>query len=214
MLRTLFNIDKNNPATFGNDRFTMVIRQDPAQSYALVNFNATKVPNVTQVQLVWNTVNEQSYTNFTVEHSTDGGKTFNVLGGMHSTGAGSYSLLDKSPIIGQNFYRLKQEDLNNTITWSNVVQVDFSVGNGADRVRVYPNPATSTINVAIASDLKAAPPYVIMISSSSGRLIKQVTSPQANWQNSIAGLLPGTYIVKVFNNADSSLVGDTKFVKL
>jgi hypothetical protein len=180
----------------------------------LVDFNATKVPNATQVQVLWNTVNEQSYTNFTVERSTDGGKTFNVLGGMQSTGAGSYGLLDKSPITGQNFYRLKQEDLNNTITYSNVVQVDFSVGNGADRVHVYPNPATSTINVAIASDVKVAPPYVIMISSSSGRLIKQVTSPQANWQNSIAGLLPGTYIVKVFNNADSSLVGDTKFVKL
>ncbi len=211
-----FTIDKNNPATFGSSRFTVVIRQNPAYAYQLLDFTATKVATARQVQLVWKTQNEQNYTNFTVERSTDGGKTFDVIGGMQGTDAGTYSLLDKNPIVGQNLYRLRQEDKDDSITYSKVIPVQYTdlSNNVADKVRVYPNPAISTINVAIASDVATKPPYTIQITNSSGLLIKQVNSAQADWQSSIARLLPGTYIVKVHNSTDNSFVGDSKFVKL
>jgi hypothetical protein len=210
-----FAIDKNNPATFGTSRFSIIIRQNPDSVYKILDFTATKVASPRQVQLVWKTQNEQNYINFTVERSTDGGNTFNVVGGSKATGAGTYSLLDKSPVTGQNLYRLKQEDADDSITYSRSVLVQYTDGNNtADKVRVYPNPAVSNINVAIAADVPIKPPYTIQISNSSGFLIKQVTTADANWQSSIAGLLPGTYIVKVHNSTDNSFVGDTKFVKL
>jgi hypothetical protein len=56
--------------------------------------------------------------------------------------------------------------------------------------------------------------YNILITNSSGLLMKQVKSTQANPQLNVSDWLPGTYIVKVFNKKDQSLVGTTKFVKL
>ncbi len=121
-----FNIAKKDTNTFGSKRFTLVIRQNPGYAYRLLDFAATKVIPVTvgarEVQAVWKTENEQNYTNFSVERSTDGGQTYNVVGGLQGSGQGVYSLVDKSPVNGQNLYRLKQEDINNTITYSNVVE--------------------------------------------------------------------------------------------
>ncbi len=211
-----FTIDKNNPATFGHKRFTVVIRQNQDFAYKLLDFTAGKSGNTRQVQLVWKTQNEQNYTYFTVQRSTDNGKTFDVIGGFQATGDGTYSLLDKNPHIGQNLYRLKQVDISDSVNYSKLIDIQYTdLGNkNAERVRVYPNPALNTINVAIATDIVTNPPYIIQITNSSGLMVKQVTSAQADWQSSVAGLQPGTYIVKVHNKADNSFIGDTKFVKL
>jgi hypothetical protein len=210
-----FTIDKNNPATFGSRRFTVVIRQSPANAYQLLDFAATKAATARQVQLVWKTANEQNYTNFTVERSTDAGKSFSIVGGLQGSGAGTYSLLDRSPVTGQNLYRLKQEDRNDSIAYSKSVGIQFAdPGNTlASRLSIYPNPATSNINVSVAADA-GKPPYTIQITNTSGFLIRQVTSAQPSWQTSVADLMPGTYIVKVHNSTDNTIIGDTKFVKL
>jgi hypothetical protein len=211
----LFTIDKNNPATFGNNRFTIVIRQNPAAAYRLLDFTATKASPKTAVQLIWKTENEENYTNFTVERSTDGGKTFNIIGGLRGTGAGSYSLLDQAPVIGQNLYRLKQEDINNVITYSNVVSIQYSEQSNnlaKTGINVYPNPVASTINLSIESGINTSATYNILITNSEGFLIRQDTMKQFNWQADVSNLLPGTYIIKVLNN--KSVIGSTKFVKL
>ncbi len=208
-----FTIDKSNPATFGTKRFTVVIGQDTTFAYKLLNFTANKTSSaVPQVQLTWTTKNEQNYTSFTVERSTDGGKTFAVIGGLPGTGAGNYSLLDNSPVEGTNLYRLKQEDLNDSITYSKAVPVQFS--GAISKLSVYPNPATSLINVSIADNAGVKPPYTIQITNTSGFVIRQVNSAQQNWQTNIGDLMPGTYIVKVHNSTDNTNVGDSKFVKL
>ena len=114
-----FNIDKSNAATYGNSRFTLVIRQDTAFAYRLLDFTANRVDNSSNVELGWKTANEENYTNFTVERSDDEREMhFNVAGGKQGTGAGTYSLLDKNAQRGENLYRLKQEDVNNTISYS------------------------------------------------------------------------------------------------
>ncbi|MDB5142788.1 MAG: type sorting protein [Mucilaginibacter sp.] len=212
-----FTIDKKNPATFGGARFTLIIRQNPALVYKLLNFTAGKIPTATQVQVVWKTENEQNYTKFTVERSTDAGKTFDVLGGLQGTGAGTYSLLDKNPLIGQNLYRLKQEDINNAITYSKVVTVQYSdvSNNGiSNNLNLYPNPANNSINLAIIAASIEATTYNIKFINSSGLVVKEINSPQPTWQGNITSLKPGTYFVRVFSNKDQSLVGRTKFVKL
>ena len=71
-----FNIYKTDSTSFGSKRFTLVIRQNPAYAYRLLDFTAAKLREVRKVQITWNTVNEGNYTNFTVERSVDNGKTF------------------------------------------------------------------------------------------------------------------------------------------
>jgi len=212
-----FNIIKSDTNSFGSKRFSLLIGQNPKYFYHLLNFYASKVPYVREVQLTWKTQYEENYTNFAVERSIDSGKTFNVLGSVAANGQGVYSLLDTRPVSGQNLYRLKQQDINNIISYSNIIPVeysDLSDGMVKSNINVYPNPATSSIHLSVTTLNDATASYNILITNSSGLVIKQATSTQPTWQTSIGDLLPGTYVLKVINTRDNTLVGNTKFVKL
>ena len=211
-------IDKGDSTTFGGNRFYLVIRQNPAYAYRLINFTASKVSSLLpEVQITWLTKNEENYTRFTVERSIDNGKTFNPLGGPQAAGQGTYSFLDKSPVTDTNLYRLKQEDINNVISYSKVVTIEYSALSDqqlGNKINIYPNPVSSTINLNIESDSSSSAIYHIKFMTSSGIIVKEIVSPTPSWQGSIGGLLPGTYIVRVFNKTTQNLVGENKFVKL
>ncbi|MDO3629048.1 MBG domain-containing protein [Mucilaginibacter sp. BT774] len=214
-----FALDRTDTNTYGSKRFAIIMRQNPVYAYQLLNFNAQKVPSAREVQVVWDTKYEENYTNFTVERSVDGGNTFTVLGGVPSTGAGNYGFLDKNPVAGMNLYRLRQEDINSKISYSPIIPIGYAVGanNFAQNgINIYPNPAAGRINLAIATPIASAAPssYSILITNSSGNMLKKVTSNQPYWQGDATGWMPGTYMVKVYDAKTQSLIGTTKFIKL
>jgi hypothetical protein len=170
-------IDISDTSSFGNNRFTLVIRQNQAYAYRLLDFTAAKVADARQqVQVNWKTTNEGNYTTFTVERSTDGGKTYSVIGGATGTGLGNYGLVDKSPVTGLNMYRLQQEDINNTITYSNIVNIQFSPQSSnltVNNVLVYPNPGGSTVNLAIQNQTADITSYSIRFMNSTANMARQ-----------------------------------------
>jgi trimeric autotransporter adhesin len=231
-----FNLDLTDTNSYGKNRFRLVIRQNPALAIHLLSFTAAKATGGAQV--VWKTENEQNYTNFTVERSSDGGVTFNVLGGFASIALGSYSFLDKNPPVAADKYRLKIEDMNGAISYSNIVTLIYGNSDGAipSNISVYPNPASSVLNLAINQNsgnqspgLSALqklsltpgiipsagnPSFGIKIISTTGSVIRSANSSQPTWQDNISSLIPGTYIIQVVNNNDNSVVGKSTFVKL
>ncbi|BAU52225.1 Cadherin-like beta sandwich domain protein [Mucilaginibacter gotjawali] len=231
-----FDIVKSDTNSFGAKRFSLVVRENPALMVHLLNFAATKA--VDGAQLVWKTENEQNYTNFTVEKSTDGGTTFNVLGGYASSAAGAYSLVDKAPAAGENLYRLKMVDLNGTASYSGVAKLMYSNTNSLAKsnISIYPNPSSGVINLAVNQDNSNSIPgisalqhlsltpalngvvnqqaYDIKIINAIGSVIKSVTSASATWQDNVSNLLPGTYVIEVINDKNKSLVGKSTFVKI
>ena len=222
----VFDIDLTDTNSFGDKRFRIVIRQNPALMVHLLNFTAAKAPGGAQV--VWKTENEQNYTNFTVERSTDGGATFSALSTFTSGTLSTYNYLDISPPTGNDKYRLKMTGLDSMVSYSNIVTLIYgnSVNNAAGNISVYPNPANGVINLAInqTSSLPVSfsltqpsagtQSYAISIINMSGELVKSATSCQPNWENNISNLTPGTYIVQVVNNRNKTVVGKTAFVKL
>lgn len=114
-------------------------------------------------------------------------------------------------------YRLKIEDLNDSISYSKVVTLNYGSGSGLnDNVLIYPNPAKSTINLTI-TPLSTANPnsvYNIIIVNAHGLVVKTATTSQTNWQTNLSNLMPGTYVLQVVNSSDNSLVGKGTFVKL
>lgn len=212
----LFDVVRADTASYGAYRFKLIMRQNPALAYHLLNFTASKATGK-QVQLAWVTEHEANYTNFTIERSTDGGTTYTIVGGVPSTGAATYSLLDKNP--GENnLYRLKQEDINNNITYSHIIPVGFanqSNNLAGNNINIYPNPASSTIYMAVNTAVNSSSTtYNFTITNSYGLVIRQGTSAQANWQTNVNDLLPGTYIIQVVSNKDKSFIGKSKLVKL
>jgi hypothetical protein len=225
-----FDARLSDTNTYGSNRFTLVVRQNPAWAVHLLSFSAAKSAGGAQV--VWNTENEQNYTNFAVERSSDGGVTFNQLGGFISSAQGTYSFMDKAPPLATDLYRLMITDLNGTVTYSNVVRLSF--GNGAlaqSNINIYPNPAASIVNLAISQNgartasgslLKLNDPltgstpqsYDIKIISITGSVVRSETSASANWQSNVSALSPGTYVIQVINDKDKSLVGRGTFIKM
>jgi len=144
-----FDIDLTDTASYGSNRFELVIRQNPALGIHLLNFTATKTAGGSQI--VWKTENEENYTNFTVERSIDGGTTFTTLGGYSSSALGTYSFLDENPPVASDMYRLKIQDLNGSISYSNIITLIYGNSNAvaAANINVYPNPSSSVLNLAI-----------------------------------------------------------------
>jgi len=229
----VFNIDFSDTASYGANRFQLVIRQDQALAIHLLNFTGVKAPDGAQV--TWVTENEENYTNFTVERSIDGGVTFQVLGGVPSSALGTYTFLDKNPPVAADTYRLKIEDLNGTISYSNVVTLMYANANNLakNNISIYPNPAKTTLNLTITpafsgnavvlqsinpgSNLIASAAgnmYSIKIVNNLGSVIQTATTTQQDWKTDVSALMPGTYILQVINNKDNSEVGAGTFIKL
>jgi sugar lactone lactonase YvrE len=212
-----FAINKSDSSSFGDKRFSLIIRQNPAFAYQLLSFTANKVQTARQVEVIWKTQNEENYTNFTVERSTDGGRTFDVLGGVKAASQGQYSFPDKNPVIGLNLYRLKQEDINNAISYSKIVPIQYANQGdqiASNKLTIYPNPAGSTINLAMAAETTEPATYKIRFMNAMGTVVKEITSSQTSWQGNISNLQPGTYLVRVINDKTQRLVAENKFVRL
>ncbi len=112
----------------------------------MTEFTAREVEKQ-RVQLNWITATETDNSHFEVEHSTDG-RTFSFLGEV--AGAGNafeeqgYDFLHLNPAAGENFYRLRQVDLDGTETLSEVRVVDVSA---ALSLSVYPNPTAAQLRI-------------------------------------------------------------------
>ena len=219
-----FNIANADTSTYGAYRLSLVIRENPALMIHLLSFGASKIQGGDQV--IWTTENEQNYTNFTVERSTDGGTTFNELSGFLSTAQSAYSYLDKVPVNGPNMYRLKIVDLNGTVTYSNVVTIMYANTGGQIAINgmmVYPNPTANMINLSITNNTTNGtttgpatnkPSYNIEIVNNLGSVIKAAKSSSPLWQSDVTSLTPGTYFIRVIDTGNNTVVGRSAFVKL
>jgi len=209
-----FSITSDTTST-GSKRFTLMVKQNPALAYQLLSFNAEKT-GTRQVKITWTTKNEQNYTNFTIQRSTDFGNSYQSIGGMVSSGQGQYELIDPSPKTGHDFYVLKSEDINGTISYSNFADVQFqdNAGDKAGSLSCYPNPTVNTINLTITPKKQGSTTYNIRISNSTGLVVKTAVTNETSWQSNVGNLLTGTYLVQVIDAKDNSIVGQTKFVKL
>jgi hypothetical protein len=235
-----FNVNKSDTNSYGSNRFTVVIRQNPAMMLHLLSFAAKK--GAVGNDLAWTTENEQSNTLFSVERSIDDGKTFFMLDSLTSNGSGSYTYTDKTSMSGDNLYRLKLQDMNGVITWSNIVSLESGSTPSAtssaanNTLSVYPNPSSGVIHLAINPGSDASPGstlqvnsqeqsfsaaksaavagYAIKIVNIKGVTVKSATASSASWQDNVSSLAPGTYIVQVTSSSNNKLVGESTFVKL
>lgn len=117
-----------------------------------LRFTAEKNTN-TSVLLKWSTASEINNRQFDVQRSSDG-RNFTTLGsvpaGNNPNAVQNYSYTEFKTINGNNFYRLKQVDLDGKFKYSAVVKINMTGALWA----LFPNPATSKTSVQIRSQLK------------------------------------------------------------
>ena len=128
----------------------------------LISFTA--IANIDYVELKWVTASEISSNYFILGKSSDGinFKSIDIIEGADtSIILKRYVVIDKNPINGDSYYRLKQIDYNGNYSYSNIEHVYYSGTNGVN-VNVYPNPNNNGILI-ISINAKSGLKITIMV---------------------------------------------------
>ena len=165
----------------------------------LINFE-TKLNNGA-VQLNWSSASETDNGHFEVERSLDGVNFLTIAtvqGAGNSAIASSYTVYDRNPVAGTDYYRLKQVDKNGTVSYYGVqsVKVGTLASNG---LSVYVG-QSDEINIRLFDN--SAKQLNVSIVDLSGRIIQRETVYNTDGDGLFQVMpkqvfLPGIYTVHV-----------------
>jgi hypothetical protein len=142
----------------------------------------------TSNRLAWTTQSEYNNAYFTLEYSTDGVQ-FKALEKVptqaingNSNHVLQYSFIHTSPLIGHNYYRLRQTDIDGQSQLeAKVVDLIHRADGGV--IRIYPNPTAGVLQVNVyepsAGDIK------LVVRDMSGRVVKSVEALTTSAQNQL-----------------------------
>jgi hypothetical protein len=158
--------------------------------------------------LNWVMENETDCKYFVIERSGDTGgyDSIGVVTGLNNNNQTTYIYTDDHMLNGNNYYRLRQVDMEGVTRYSKVVSLYDMQQEAAPRMSVYPNPAAATLNFSINST--STQQIFVQIYSISGVLLQssEQTLNAGNNLQSIAvnNLKTGNYFLKVSNREGNS----------
>ncbi|RYZ30681.1 MAG: T9SS type A sorting domain-containing protein [Chitinophagaceae bacterium] len=157
------------------------------------------------VSLSWRTSSEQGTERFVIERSNDG-LNFTAMDSMKAaklfSGANHYNYLDKAPLKGLNYYRLREIDAKGNRHFSVIVKA-FSQGLKKASISVYPNPAAD--HIVVAHPAGTGKEKLIVYNVLGDVLIQQPIAHAAGKTTiSVSHLAPGNYFAVY--NADGQLL--------
>ena len=183
----------------------------PSKS-ALVGFQALYQKNA--VDISWNAASDNHSNRFEVERSMDG-NNFEKVGEVKAedaVAAGTYAFTDKvhDHLARRNdlYYRLRQVDAANRVTYSKVLVVRTYETKSVTAVSVTPDPSVNDIQVNV--QLKEKSFVVMRVTDNNGsELIKQTAFGEngANTYNveGTSQLQPGMYQLEIIINSNERL---------
>ena len=138
------SLDNSNTKGFPNENYSVL----PVE---LVYFKAQT--STKETVLSWATAMENNNEQFILERSLDEITNFKPISAIQGHGNSStlkqYRFVDRKPLAGTSYYRLKQVDFDGTFTYSPVLAVEVKFFQEA--ISLYPNPTTDIINVTLGN---------------------------------------------------------------
>ena len=139
---------KDNAGYYDQTPATYTINFGVPLPITLLSFNAKIDDNATILQ--WITAFEKNNQGFEIERSANGNQ-WNKIGFVNSLSENgnssqklSYQFYDYQPLIGMNFYRLKQTDFDGKFEYSIIRQVQFD---NKAMISIYPNPTKQMVTI-------------------------------------------------------------------
>lgn len=179
-------------ATLGSCSATLPVFKNCALPVTLISFEGSDVENT--AVLKWNTSAETNSELFEIHRSIDG-KSWQSIGTEKSYGESNtmktYVFVDKQPVGGDNYYRLKMIDLDKTFAYSRVIKVHFT--NEVLKSGFFPNPVSNVLHLTSTdwNQVKSVEIYN-MVGTSVYRSAKTVTRTI-----SVQDFPVGMYILKI-----------------
>ena len=178
-----------------NTIFTKTMSHLSVLAVTMASFDVKKENNTAVAE--WKTSAERSNSYFNIERSTDNfhfltiGK---IIGRGNVNAPQQYRFVDHRPLIGTNYYRLKQVDMNSNFSYSITKRLEFKSKETANRL--YPTIAANSINIRLAN----ANDVTCYIINSAGALVQQIKSPGISFTVQIQSLSRGEYIFSIVNS--------------
>ena len=151
------------------------------------------------VNLEWSTLQEVNNSNFVIERSKDQ-KTWSTIGSVASAGNSTtknvYTYIDNAPEAGNNFYRLRQVDLNGQVSFSETVRIVHII---KKNISIFPNPVNAAAQLYTKEAFK--PSQVIQLIDAKGTRLKTINPTGGNRvQIEMNGLAAGLYLIQLMEN--------------
>ena len=169
----------------------------------LLYFSARK--NNAQVDINWETITETNNEFFNVERSSDNVR-FESIGmvlAKKTAGNKIYNFVDKNPLAGTSYYRLKQTDIDKKTAYSKPVSVNFG-GKNTNTLDIFPNPTTQD-NIGMVLYGEKEESYQVSISNMEGKVILSEnikTDSSGKYKATLAmqgSLAQGVYVMKAIS---------------
>ncbi len=200
-------------ATINTKDYFALARYKNDATLAVSFLSFTAVDNEKSVMLNWQTGEEINNDYFIVQRSADP-RFVGIMdpvedlgfvkSELNSSQLKSYFFEDLHPLIGQNFYRLKQVDKDGLLMYSKIVSVDFQ---NKLRIVVYPNPASYTLNI---DGLNSYLNNRLSIFDFNGKLVSKTETMSNHYSWNIRQLGRGIYYLLVESNNERATIKFTK----
>jgi len=159
----------------------------------LITFTAKSMEQ-NSIQLEWETEMESNFKEFEIQRSSNPQTGFLRLASVRSLSAesvkGTYHFLDNAPEPGVlYYYRLKMIDIDESYAYSKIVT---GVAQGQDPVNVFPNPATTSIQIHAKDPVER----IELLTLSGKILLDQEANPTGN-KLDLPQLTSGNYLLRV-----------------
>jgi hypothetical protein len=157
-----------------------------------MEFVADAIPD-RGIQLQWKTASEHLNAWMEIQRSQNG-KSFETIGripgAMNSNEVIEYELLDANPIAGQNYFRIRQIDMDGRSTHSHVATAVWY----APEQQIFPNPSTGWVEVESSGEYELYDLSMRLVTKLSGR------------EFDLSNLESGLYLMKFPNGGTQRLV--------
>lgn len=188
--------------SFSGGSGAIALAPTPTLPVELSYFNAWN--NGATNTLQWITQSELNSDRFEIERSPDG-YNFERIGTVQGAGTTTQELTylweDKAPLLGVNYYRLRQIDTDGTTNLSNVVAV--VVNRKAGTAQLFPNPTSDRLTYQL--NAAQAEILTIRLTNVLGEVVQKWTfNTQVGINTQVLDLerfAAGTYLVTIYNQA-------------
>ncbi len=192
--------------TGANSNYDILLMRFNGDNILATHFkNVKAVQDKTGVTISWETLNESGTKSYSIERSSNATEFVNIAtvpakGGTEN----KYSYTDQHPLQGIAYYRIKENALNGTATYSNTLKVIFE----SNTLALYPNPAKSTLTITGLNKLYTA---TIRITDIHGReILQQKITNSSELTLTLRALAQGSYFVLIEQNGK---VDKLRFIK-
>lgn len=178
-------------------RGVAIVPQSSTLAINLLSFNAVKTDDG-KAKAWWIVSEDASVLNYTVEKSFNGTEFFSV-GTVNASGKNNYSFSDPELLSKTSYYRVRFNQKDGKISYSNIVVVKSTVN---IKLEAFPNPVISKLVVTYPETRVIAG---ITVTTIDGKQVKNIAVPIGSSQTQIdfSTLNKGNYIIS-FRDADNN----------